>query len=187
MTDFIEEYKCSDNICDDLIEFYKQNKNLHSEGLVGMGNLDKNKKDSIDLSILSNDNPEPIDNYKKFIWDSVYDYVEKYSMLKDVAAFSIKESINIQKYPIGGGFKVWHCEREGQLSTSIKRLLVFMTYLNDVEDGGTEFKYYNKIIKAEKGKTIIWPSDWTHTHRGQTSHTKEKMIITGWLSHLWDV
>ena len=55
-----------------------------------------------------------------------------------------------------------------------------MTYLNDVEDGGTEFKYQNLTTPAKKGLTLIWPVYWTHTHRGQISNTKTKYITTGW-------
>ena len=58
-----------------------------------------------------------------------------------------------------------------------------MTYLNDVEDGGTEFYYQGLKTKAEKGLTLIWPSDFTHTHRGIISNTKEKYIATGWFSY----
>ena len=55
-----------------------------------------------------------------------------------------------------------------------------MTYLNDVPDGGTAF-YHQKIeTKAEKGLTLIWPSTWTHTHKGIISPTSEKQIVTGW-------
>ena len=63
--------------------------------------------------------------------------------------------------------------------------MVFMTYLNDVTDGGgTEFYYQNKITEARKGKTLIWPADWTHTHRGVVSPTQDKYIITGWLNYV---
>ena len=55
-----------------------------------------------------------------------------------------------------------------------------MTYLNDVDDGGTEFKYQNITTPAKKGLTLIWPTHWTHTHRGQVSNTKIKYITTGW-------
>ena len=48
------------------------------------------------------------------------------------------------------------------------------------------FKYYNHIEKAEKGKTLIWPADWTHTHCGQVTDKQEKFIATGWFSHIWD-
>ena len=60
-----------------------------------------------------------------------------------------------------------------------------MTYLNDVtDDGETEF-YYQKIkVKPQKGLTLIWPADWTHTHRGNTSKTQDKYIITGWYSFI---
>ena len=60
-----------------------------------------------------------------------------------------------------------------------------MTYLNTVKKKGeTEFYYQKLKIKPETGLTIIWPSDWTHTHRGITSNTEEKYIVTGWYSYL---
>ena len=56
-----------------------------------------------------------------------------------------------------------------------------MTYLNDIEDGGeTEFLYQKIKVKPRKGLTLIWPVDWTHTHRGIVSPSQEKTIITGW-------
>ena len=59
-----------------------------------------------------------------------------------------------------------------------------MTYLNDVEDGGgKEFKYQKLRFNAKKGTTLIWPPDFTHTHRGVISPTQEKYISTGWLIH----
>ena len=63
------------------------------------------------------------------------------------------------------------------------RHLVFMTYLNDVENGGTEFYYYPDLnIQARKGLTLIWPAGWTHTHKGVISNVEEKTIVTGWYS-----
>ena len=87
--------------------------------------------------------------------------------------------LNIQHYEPGGGFKIFHCENSTK--DTINRHLVFMTYLNDVNDGGTIFKYQNLITPATKGSTLIWPVNWTHTHKGQISGTSEKYIITGWL------
>ena len=59
-----------------------------------------------------------------------------------------------------------------------------MTYLNNVEDGGTIFKYQNIKTKAKKGLTLIWPSDFTHTHKGEISNKKHKYILTGWLGFI---
>ena len=76
-----------------------------------------------------------------------------------------------------------HCERSGPEAPNNTRHLVFMTFLNTVNDGGgTEFKHHDIIHKAEEGKTLIWPTDWTHTHRGMISNTEHKYIMTGWYS-----
>ena len=75
----------------------------------------------------------------------------------------------------------WHYERNSYQSD--QRALVFMTYLNDVDDGGeTEFKFQNIKFKPERGKTLIWPTDFTHTHRGVVSKTEHKYITTGWIN-----
>lgn len=87
------------------------------------------------------------------------------------------ERFNMQKYGPGEGFAGWHFENSyGNES----RVLVWMIYLNDVKDGGTEFKYQNHTERAELGKLLIWPGDWTFTHRGQISLTETKYILTGW-------
>lgn len=57
-----------------------------------------------------------------------------------------------------------------------------MLYLNNVPDGGTEFKYQNIILKAKKGDLVIWPAEFTHLHKGVISKTKEKYIATGWFN-----
>ena len=38
----------------------------------------------------------------------------------------------------------------------------------------------DKILQAKKGKLVIWPTDFTHPHKGVISHTEEKYIATGW-------
>jgi hypothetical protein len=46
------------------------------------------------------------------------------------------------------------------------RHLVFMTYLNDVDDeGGTEFFHQKLVVQPRKGLTLVWPADWTFMHR----------------------
>ena len=56
-----------------------------------------------------------------------------------------------------------------------------MVYLNTVKDGGeTQFYFQDHKEKAEQGKLLIWPVDWTHLHRGIPSPTENKYIFTGW-------
>ena len=60
-----------------------------------------------------------------------------------------------------------------------------MTYLNDVEKGGgTEWIHQKLKVKPEKGKTVIWPAEWTHTHRGIVAPKETKYIATGWYGYI---
>ena len=69
---------------------------------------------------------------------------------------------------------------------TLHRVLAWMTYLNDVEDGGsTSFHHYDLDVKPEKGKTLIWPADWTHADSGKVLNSGTKYIITGWM-HITD-
>ena len=102
-------------------------------------------------------------------------------MVKHLAHYGTVEGLNIQKYKPSEGFYRWHSERSGK--PTMTRCFVHMTYLNDVDDGGTEFMYQKLISPAKKGLTLIWPSDWTHTHKGQISQTQTKYILTGWLNY----
>jgi hypothetical protein len=138
--------------------------------------------------------PGILENKKNYIeWYDLFDglvkslnigieeYVEKYSALKHMNPFSLS-TFNLQKYIPGEGFYGWHCERNGD-KEYIDRLLVWMIYLNDVDNGGTEFLYQNHTETAEAGKLLIWPADFTHTHRGVISNTETKYILTGWYSY----
>jgi len=110
-------------------------------------------------------------------------YTDAYPMLKEGGAFKMDPDFNFQKYPKGHAYNGWHSERGDIIST--KRMLVWMIYLNDCEDGGeTSFLYQKYNIKPEKGLLVFWPSDFTHTHRGMPSYKTEKMIMTGWYSYV---
>ena len=92
----------------------------------------------------------------------------------------INDHMIIQHYKPGQGFAEWHAERA---CLTMNRALVYMTYLNDVPDGGTLFEFQDLTVKAEKGKTLIWPAEFTHIHKSQISKDFEKYIVTGWFSY----
>ena len=57
----------------------------------------------------------------------------------------------------------------------IGRVLLFMFYLNDVEEGGeTEFYYQNRKIAPKKGSMVVAPGYFTHTHRGNKPVSNDK-------------
>ena len=142
----------------------------------------KSKKDSKDLIIPAEYSHNLINPYRLELQKCLDDYVKEYPIVKDFARFNIVENYGIQHYKKNGGFKVWHCERTGPKRNN--RVLVFMTYLNTVKNGGTIFKYQNITIPCIKGLTLIWPTDFTHLHKGQISKTQEKYIITGWYNFI---
>ncbi len=87
---------------------------------------------------------------------------------------------NIQRYyPKTQAYHAWHHEASSPPVTD--RVLAWMTYLNTVEIGGeTEFKYQQKKVQPEQGRTMIWPAGFTHAHRGLVAESEKKYIITGW-------
>lgn len=91
---------------------------------------------------------------------------------------------NIQKYNPNDYYSSAHIEEHGPTKNKLLRHLTFMTYLNDVKEGGeTEFISQKILIKPKKGLTVIWPAGWTHPHRGHPAKNEYKYIITGWYSY----
>ena len=183
MTHFILQEFINDlSICDELVDYHK-NSSLKHPG-TNSGIVNTSIKASTDVEINNNNvNDDLIQRYFKELTVVCHKYIEKYEYSNYYGAWDISENFNIQHYKPSEGYYAWHTERVNHTHPINNRHLVFMTYLNDVDDGGeTEFYYQKLKIKAEKGKTVIFPADWTYTHRGITSPTQDKYIITGWYS-----
>ena len=94
-------------------------------------------------------------------------------------------AINLQKYVQGsGGYHHWHSEIYPQNASceTLHRVLLWMFYLNDVEDGGeTEFMYQGRSIAPKKGRLVIAPAGFTHTHKGNVPKSGAKYIATSWI------
>ena len=106
---------------------------------------------------------------------------QKYSYLKQLSTHNILE-VKIQKTKIGEGYHHWHCENAAMKARN--RILAFMIYLNDVDEGGeTEFLYQKCRFKPEKNTLLVWPSQFTHIHRGNPPLSNDKYIITGWVEY----
>jgi len=166
------------SICDDLISYF--NSSNKATGITssyqGKSLIDKKIKDSIEISIDPKSTNLIINEYLNELQLGLDQFYIKYSNIPHI---SLEENFNIQYYPKGGGYKQWHSERSEKFS---KRYLVFMTYLNTIPNAGTEWLYQNYKTESIKGLSVVWPSDFTHTHRGIISNEYEKYIVTGWLS-----
>lgn len=173
------------SVCDDLVRLYQSSPhktigsttNRYGEAIVN------SDKESLELAFRADSAEAPFQEYVRQLQKVIEKYIAEFPWCNEYAAWTIVERVNLQFYPRGGGFGKFHTERMSATMPNAARHLVFMTYLNDVHDaGGTEFLHQRLTVSARKGLTLIWPADWTHTHRGVISATEEKYIITGWFN-----
>jgi prolyl 4-hydroxylase len=181
---FIGAYNIeNDSLCEKIVSFFEENKDLQSQGAVGDG-VDEKIKKSTDITIYPNNLKEEkfflFKDYLNSLNQCYQDYRETYPFLKKFIKKVDLGYFNIQKYLPGGHFAELHSERTSL--QNLHRLFAWMTYLNDVDDGGTtDFDYFDIKVKPEKGKTLIWPAEWTHAHTGSILKSGKKYIITGWM------
>jgi hypothetical protein len=176
-------YMKDTSFCDRVIEWFNNNSDksagiIHNE--FGQRVVKKSIKDSVDCHLSD-------DTILKEYYAHLHDIMNEYQKVYPLSAYGDDVDVlsppNIQYYPPGGGFKIWHSERLSCVEPGVSRHLAFMTYLNDVTDrGGTQFYHQRINLRPEKGLTMIWPVDWTHFHRGVVSPTQEKYILTGWFN-----
>jgi prolyl 4-hydroxylase len=140
-------------LCDGLIEYFESNTLKQRKGVV-TGGYSSEIKTSRDISI----SPKALNQPGHEVFHTYFDHL----------------------FSWGDHFQQVHTERSNM--ATLHRVLAWMTYLNDVEEGGsTYFQHYDIDIQPKKGLTLLWPAEWTHAHRGNVLKMGQKYIITGWL------
>ena len=171
--------------CLKIIDFFEKNSNEHTLGKVAGNEIDSDIKVSTDLRMDFHDECMSDIILGKAVSIGVREYMDFCIGINAVdTPWDVDGSYNLQKYNPGEGFKQWHCESSGYDPDSMKRVLAWMIYLNDVDDGGTEFLNQDAVIEAKSGKLCVWPAFFTHVHRSQVSNTKTKYIATGWAKYV---
>jgi len=192
MTNFIytKNNALSANVCLNLIKAFEESDLKQPGVLYGPEGIssDSDKKSTditFDPSFM---NKEPwsllLEDVIVSVKTGVLDYLNRHSTaMSKMDPIDLYTYFNMQKYEPNEGFFGWHCERAGVKHSD--RLLVWMVYLNTLTDRGeTEFFYQQHFERPERGKLVIWPSDWSHLHRGVPSPTETKYILTGWFTHI---
>ena len=170
--------------CDELVSYFELNTSKQKKGNTIQG-LDLNIKKSVDISIDPSEIKLPenqiFHTYFQGLFACHKDYLLQWPFLASFANTVEIGSFNIQRYQAGEHFQQLHSERTS--IETLHRIFAWMTYLNDVDEGGTTyFSHYDLEIKPRKGLTLIWPAEWTHAHKGNILHTGSKYIITGWMN-----
>lgn len=170
-------------LCDGIVEFFEQHPVRQRPGESGAG-VNAAIKNSVDINV----NPADLEagshavlaSYMQALHACFQDYQAQWPFLAGMLKVADIGDFNIQRYLPGGHFSAVHSERT--TLGSAHRVLAWMTYLNDVDDGGqTRFTHYGLDVKPERGKTLIWPAEWTHAHAGAVVAAGKKYVITGWM------
>jgi len=179
---FLKKGAVSKENCNRAIELFETEKKYFDGGM-GSGTekiIDVKKKKCKEIYI---EEKYPNSYNELFIDDlnaALEDYKEKYPYINFLSAWGGERWYKLQRYKPHEGYFIPHCENNGCCLT---RMLVWMVYLNDVTDEGyTIFPSQRKLFQPRTGDILIWPAFWTHPHKGVTSKTQSKYILTGW----WD-
>jgi hypothetical protein len=184
--DFIISYpnNLTREFCEKIIEKYEQHKQEQHVGVTAQG-INLSVKKTMDLFISDKPSWKKEDTILHMALNSAlrdyYNTIPKQYDFHNTYNKNIQDKgYQIQKYNKNEGFYIWHNDFS-VLEDASYRILTFLWYLNDVNEGGeTEFISGVKI-KPECGKLVIFPSTWGARHRGVMPISNDKYIITGWI------
>ena len=188
----VKKKALKDDVCKSLIDWFEESEDLQYRGMLGKRGEtieDDENKDSIDITFhpgyLKQKKIGPLlnDYVMPTLFQDIDDYYRYFYMTMDkMDRVEVAKFFNMQKYEPGGGYKQFHSERSS--TQFFNRTHAWMIYLNDVDVGGeTEFYYQQHFERAEMGKLVIWPADFTYLHRGIIAPYETKYILTGWLEY----
>jgi hypothetical protein len=198
-TDIIKDYMgvfpkaATQKYCEDLIKWFEYNNTEGSGGRKNTvsrqeheGGVSKTHKDSeiywlgYNNRMLSR-NDILLAEFNKIVWKSYAKFKTVYGAgLDQIGLHKVSPSIKIQRYQPTQGYHVWHPEVTNQGNAG--RVLVCLLYLNTVEEGGeTEFLYQKMRVPAVQGTLAMFPTTWTHLHRGNPPLKGNKYVINTWL------
>jgi len=177
-------YSLTREICEMLLIKYEEAGLNRYKGVVLSG-VHKEIKDTLDLVVPFTDetwdriNKMLIKELKRNLQIYLDNFMTQYQLIIcDIETIFIEPYL-IQRYLKGVGKYIYH--NDFNLIDRGYRLLTFIWYLNDVNEGGeTEF-FSNLKIKPTVGKLVIFPANWTFPHCGKMPISNNKYILTGWI------
>jgi hypothetical protein len=192
---YIRENSLSPDFCDELVCAFERNKELQYHGVMGnQFQVNKDIKETIDLYLdddfqKSNtiDSPRILEKLNTELQASLRNYYSYLDPKNNIYHFDhihknpIFSKFLIHKYYKNEGKYKYHNDSFIDPSDNKYRVLNFLWYLNDVVEGGeTEF-FGNFRIKPEKGKLVIFPSEWLFPHTGIMPISNDKYVLCGWM------
>jgi len=139
-------------------------------------------------------NTDPFFEINSQLLDELIKHINKYNeqlktqnnlkenpFLKNILKNSSIQQFIVQKYVKNQGKIPYHNESFYDLKNQKIRILQFIWFLNDVEQGGgTEF-FGEYKIQAKQGKFILFPVEWFFAFSNKIAESNDQYIITGWI------
>ena len=167
------------DVCVEIIERFEQNPDDQYQGRVGQQTAeDTDIKRSTDLVVSDKPHWKDID---RLLFSSLDRALHEFNNLYPFFKGQFKDMGYSVQRTTAGEYYHWHID--GGSHEFSHRQLVAIWYLNKLNGSGgtTEFRYQKIKVKPEAGKLILFPSFWTHEHRGQTLQQGSKYIATTWV------
>jgi hypothetical protein len=187
MIEYLEEYNniLDKEFCNYIITEFLNEDKTHP-GCTS-GGVNTNIKKTIDFH-LKNNCSEVWSKIDEKLYEGLNkclcEYRNKYEAFKTFTKIS-DTGFQIQRYIKDEGFYTYH--NDFLADKEKYRILTFLFYLNDVDDGGeTEFFFGRVKVKPKAGKCILFPASWTFPHKAHIPLSNDKFIVTGWL-HEFDI
>lgn len=188
---FLLENELSKEQCNKIIDKFEADSRLR-QGIIHRG-VDLNVKNSIDLPIsefANSDWKEEDALFFNIINNAIRRYYGHLNSKHDFHIFTTGEpyyyrqfstyttdtGYQIQKTEPGKGY-VWH--NDFAHDNQKARELTYILYLNDVDEGWTQF-YNGDQISPRAGRVVIFPATWTYVHQGYPP-LQTKYLMTGWV------
>ena len=193
---YTNKFSIPPELCNDIIEYYYE-ENMHHYDGVTRGGVNKQIKDTTDYVIpFNSDKSSKWGKINTFLYKELFHNLKIYlNNLQNIPEFSCdcnivdykmfdvnyftESTFMIQKYEKQKGKYTYH--DDFSLENNRYRVITYLWYLNDVEEGGETEIWHELKIKPEKGKLLLFPSHWSFPHCGKMPISSDKIIITGWL------
>ena len=188
----MELVKVFDNVldtstCNNCINSFNTHDNLQKDGVTSNGYTPELKL-TTDINLSEHSCFEDFDtflnsvltNYIHKYFEYVFSLNNQYSILSNELNDT---GFLMQKYEKNTGFFNYHHDFSSLSENNhiYSRYIVYIFYLNDVDEGGETILWNDYKIKPKKGSLLFFPSTWTYPHKGNTPISHDKYIITGWL------
>ena len=151
---------------DAALAFYERRSDLHTSGLSFGDDPNNPRKVSTDISLVWVDRSDAeafgiSDLLMRAVSAGLNQYLkerELFSQVTPEGSLFVVPLFNLQRYAPGEGFKAWHADwsTADDITQPIRRVLAWILYLNDVDDGGTEFHWQEHHVEL-----VAHPGDFS--------------------------